>query len=464
MTAFRDLPIQRRLSLVIVAVCALVTVLASTTIGAFMVLSYRRAMVRNATVWADLLGTNAEAAVAFADEVAIANLLHALRHEATVTSARVYGPDGMRLAGYVADGQSDRLPQQAPLLGHRFTASDLIVARPIARGGKRLGTIAIEVDLAGLYALIWVSVAVVAAVSVASIVLAYLLSSWLQRPISQPIVELAVIAREVAQRRDYSVRAPPGGRDEIGTLTQVFNHMLDALGERAADLQRSNQELEQFAYIAAHDLQEPVRMIASYLQLLEKRLAPHFDARTRQYFDYASTGAMRMSEMIRSLLVYSRIGRDSDRREPVRLGTVLDQARDNLRLEIERVGATVLAGRLPAVIGDETQLMRLMQNLIANALKFRRDQAPRVEITGRRQGEQVEVRVADNGIGIDPEDGKRLFTLFARLHRVGAYPGTGLGLASCKKIVDRHGGRIWFEPNPGGGTVFVFTLPGAPDA
>ncbi len=463
MSRLDDLPIRRRLTLVILATCSVVLLIAIGLLAIFEIVDYRRSLVRDAFVWADLIGTNSQAALAFGDKEAVATLLKALRAEDSVDGARVYDAAGKPFADYVGTAGAFTPPQAPDADGHRFTRSGLAVFSPVTLDGKRIGTISIQVDLAGMYQRVWILIGVSIAVVLVSLLLGFVLTARLQRPISEPIVALAEAARAVAERRDYSVRIPVVGRSEIGVMSDAFNHMLVTIEERAAELQRSNLELEQFAYVAAHDLQEPVRMISSYLQLLERRVGTHFDDRSRQYFAYASNGADRMGEMIRSLLDYSRIGRDGDRREPVDTGKALAAALDNLHLEVQRSGATVSSRPLPRVVGDETQVVRLMQNLVSNALKFRGVAPPQVTVSGRRVGESVEIAIADNGIGINPQDGSKLFTLFQRLHRVGAYPGTGIGLASCKKIVERHGGRIWFEPNEAGGTVFLFTLPEAHD-
>ncbi|MBA3846080.1 MAG: HAMP domain-containing protein, partial [Planctomycetes bacterium] len=376
-----DLPIQRRLTLVILATCSVVLLIAIALLATFEILDYRRSLARDATLWADLLGTNAQAALAFGDKEAVTSLLTALRNEPSVDGARVFDATGAAFADY-AGTQALLAPPTLPGAdGHHFGDSHLAIFRPVVLDAKRIGTISIQVNLAGMYQRVWIFGSVSVVVLLVSLLLGLVLSTHLQRPISEPIVALADAARAVAQRRDYTLRVPAVGRNEIGVLTDAFNHMLVTIEERAAELQRSNQELEQFAYIAAHDLQEPVRMISSYLQLLERRVGTHFDERAKQYFAYASNGADRMGEMIRSLLDYSRIGRDGDRREPVDTDKALSDALDNLQLEVKRSGATVSRRPLPRVVGDETQIIRLLQNLVSNALKFKATAPPQVRIS-----------------------------------------------------------------------------------
>jgi PAS domain S-box-containing protein len=231
--------------------------------------------------------------------------------------------------------------------------------------------------------------------------------------------------------------------------------------ERTADeLRRSNEELEQFAYIASHDLQEPLRMVASYTQLLERRYTAQLDDAAREFIGYAVDGAKRMQQFITGLLRYSRVGTEARTLEPVNLREVFEAATANLRMVMEETGANVVAGQLPMAQGDLRQLTQLFQNLIGNALKFHKPgNSPRVDIWADPDGDFWRVSVKDNGIGLDPKFSERVFVIFQRLHTRDEYEGTGLGLAICKKIVERHGGRIWVESKEGEGATFSFTLP-----
>ncbi len=229
--------------------------------------------------------------------------------------------------------------------------------------------------------------------------------------------------------------------------------------ERTAELARSNAELEQFAYIASHDLQEPLRMISSYVQLLERRYKGKLDRDADEFIVFASEGALRMQRMINDLLAYSRVGTRGKSFVEVDLEVVLAQALENLHLVIKEKKVVVTHDPLPAAYGDGGQLTQVFQNLMDNAVKFRREEAPRVHISAELKGKEIICGVSDNGIGIAPEFVNRLFVLFQRLHTRKEYPGTGLGLAICKRIVERHGGKIWVESKPGEGSVFYFTIP-----
>jgi PAS domain S-box-containing protein len=233
----------------------------------------------------------------------------------------------------------------------------------------------------------------------------------------------------------------------------------DALSHKAEELAQSNEELQHFAYVASHDLQEPLRMVSSYTQLLERRYATAFDGDAKEFMAFIVDGATRMKQLIEDLLAYSRVGTGGREMQSADCGAALQRALLNLRAAIEASGATITHGPLPTVTGDGSQLAQLFQNLIGNAIKFRSTDAPCIDVGAQEQDNAWVVSVKDNGIGIDPQYFERIFIMFQRLHAKGDYSGTGIGLAICKKIIDRHGGRIWAESLLGHGCTFCFTLP-----
>ncbi len=230
--------------------------------------------------------------------------------------------------------------------------------------------------------------------------------------------------------------------------------------KRTRELERSNTDLEQFAYVAAHDLQEPLRKVVSFCQLLQRRYQGRLDERGDQYIAFAIDGAKRMQVLINDLLAFSQIGHDAEDPQVVDTKEVLAAALANLESAIAYTKATITHGTLPKVRGEPTLLAAVFQNLISNAIKFRASGLPEVHIEAIRDGDNWQFSIADNGIGIDPEHAERIFVLFQRLHTRSAYPGTGIGLAICRKIIDYHNGRIWLDtttsPNQ---TRFSFTLP-----
>jgi PAS domain S-box-containing protein len=233
----------------------------------------------------------------------------------------------------------------------------------------------------------------------------------------------------------------------------------EGLKRALADLARSNKELEQFAYVASHDLQEPLRMVASYTQLLAERYESRLDDKAKKYIDYAVDGAVRLQKLISDLLTYSRVGTRGKPPEPTDTYSALEEAIKNLSATIEESRAVITIDDLPTVHADASQLVQVFQNLLSNAIKFCGKDIPRVHVSAQEQGREWVFFVRDNGIGIDPQYADRVFLIFQRLHTREEYPGTGIGLAMCKRIVERHGGKIWFESEPGKGSTFFFTIP-----
>ncbi|OGT17427.1 MAG: hypothetical protein A3J49_20225 [Gallionellales bacterium RIFCSPHIGHO2_02_FULL_57_16] len=245
---------------------------------------------------------------------------------------------------------------------------------------------------------------------------------------------------------------------EFSDITE-FRYAQDKLAQRTKELSRSNQELEQFAYVASHDLQEPLRMVASYTQLIAQRYRGKLDKDADEFIGYAVDGATRMQAIINDLLMLSRVNTSNTAFAKTDTKIALDKALANLRLVIEEHGANIICGTLPVLNADGSQLTQLFQNLISNALKFRGSNSPCVQVGAEFQDGEWVFHVRDNGIGIAPEYFERIFLLFQRLHNRTEYPGTGIGLTICKKIIDHHGGRIWVESEQGKGTTFYFTIP-----
>ncbi len=313
--------------------------------------------------------------------------------------------------------------------------------------------------------LIFAAVLVLGSLAVAGVVL--------RRAITEPLRRLGDDARRVAGGEFHAPLPIPEGPREVRALTEEIEAMrerivhelaeVDAAREsverQALELSRSNADLEQFAYVASHDLQEPLRKIASFCQALQTRYRGRLDERADQYIDFAVDGAKRMQTLINDLLAFSRVGRDGPPPRPVALSAVLANVRDALAAPIEETGARIEADDLPLVLGDESLLRSLFQNLIVNSLRFHGSEPPLLRISAQRLDGDWEIVISDNGIGIEPEYAERVFLIFQRLHGRDAYEGSGIGLALCRKIVEYHGGRIWLDTDYAEGARFCLTLP-----
>ncbi|NEA42529.1 sensor histidine kinase [Streptomyces sp. SID11385] len=311
------------------------------------------------------------------------------------------------------------------------------------------------------------------AIGVILVLLALAVFEGLRRGVTDPLDRLSADTGRVT-RGDFAHRirvSGPADLRRLGADVESMRHRLAAelatseerrllLDEQTADLKRSNEELEQFAYIASHDLQEPLRKVSSFTQLLQRRYAGELDARADQYIAFAVDGANRMQVLINDLLAFSRIGRLTDKHERVDLDALVGRTLDTLGMAIEEAGARITRDALPAVTGDPTQLGMLWQNLLSNAVKFRSpERPPEIRVGVAPEGDAWRFTVTDNGIGIEPEYAERVFVIFQRLHTKDTYPGSGIGLAICKKVVEYHGGTISLTPAEGPGTAITFTLP-----
>jgi signal transduction histidine kinase len=294
----------------------------------------------------------------------------------------------------------------------------------------------------------WLSAGVKIVTAVASVVTAIALP-----PLVPKILRLSAEARLSEERRLQLEQA----HEELERRVAERTHDLEQTLE---DLRRSNADLEQFAYVASHDLREPLRNVANYTELLAQRYRDQLDEKANKYIHYATDGARRMQQLVDDLLAYSRVGSQGGHLRPVDASKVLHAAVESLGEAIRESGATIdVSGTLPVVLADDSQLFQLFQNLVANAIKFRSDSSPKISVHAAFRNGRWVFALQDNGIGIDMRYADRIFQMFQRLHDKTRYEGSGIGLAIAKRIVERHGGQIWFESSRGTGTTFFFTMP-----
>jgi PAS domain S-box-containing protein len=574
---------------------SVVVVLTCAAFFTYELTTYKDKAFQALSTLGDVIATNSTASLAFDNESDATEVLSALKARPAIIRAAVYDADGKLFARYPARMSADSFPKAPERDGFRDERSYLTGYMPVVQGDNtRLGTLLLVSNKSSMYERLTRYTVLAAIVMLVSLLAAYVMSAALQGQISRPVLAMAETAKAVSQRGDYSVRATKQGDDELGLLTDAFNHMLGQIEEQnrairesherlnlalkasgvgtwvwdianggmgwdefiyplfgmeagtftgrydaflahvnrddrervctdmqaaaaaneayestfrvrwadgmlrdlsarakvfpgpdghslrmtgvfwditerkraeerlkglLVELERSNKELELFAYVASHDLQEPLRMVSSYTQLLERRYSDKLDDDAREFIGYAVDGASRMQRLINDLLDFSRVSTRGRPLASTDVSEILGTVRANLSVAIEEAGAIVTNEDLPEIVADAGQMSQLLQNLVGNAIKFRNGERPHVHVRATESDDQWEFSVHDDGIGIEPEYFERIFVIFQRLHTKGDYPGTGIGLALCKRIVERHGGRIWVESKPHEGSTFFFTLP-----
>jgi signal transduction histidine kinase len=495
--SFRLNSIKHKLMLMILLASSTALLIACGAFTVIEISTFRSAMARDLGVLADVLANNSTAALSFENSDDAREILKSLGNETQIASACLYGNDGRLFVGYNRNGVGSVFPLHPGSDGSSFSGDHCVIFRPVVLNNERIGTIYLQADLAQLYVRLKALAITGFVVLLVSMIAAFFISIFLQRLISEPILSLAAVSRLISENRNYSLRAIKRSEDELGLFTDAFNQMLETIEERntallqanetlkeqvmarvqaeeqlkalnedlerrvqerTQELKRSNEELEQFAYVASHDLQEPLRMVASYMQLIERRYKDKLDADADKFIGFAVDGAKRMQALIQDLLAYSRVGTRHNPFQTIDCTSIVNGVVADLKLTIDEIGAKVRYNTLPTVNGDSIQLAQVFQNLISNALKFKGNASPEIYISARRDGDFWVFSIKDNGIGIDPQYFNRIFVIFQRLHTRQEYAGTGIGLAVCKKIIERHGGRIWVESEPGKGTTFHFSI------
>jgi signal transduction histidine kinase len=487
------LSIRAKLVAMVMAATVAALALAGAALALFETRSHRQTLAREMGIVADVVGQNLAATLILEKADSAERALLALAAEPDVVSACLYDSGNRLFARYLRGGEASGCPRHPRPGEAGFSGSVLILYHPIPVSGQAAATLRVVASLREVQRRLRLFAVVLLLVLSGAALAALLLSSALQRLVSRPILELARTAQQISgERGDYSLRAraPAGPGDEVGVAVQAFNEMLDRIAaavserrrveeellalnatleqrvaertaaaeQKAAELRRSNEELERFASVASHDLQEPLRAVASYTQLIGRQLGGRLDADSELYLGHVLTGVGRMKALIGDLLDYARVGAGTLARTTVDTSAALDAALADLAGAIAESAAQVTRGPLPRVSGDPRQLTQLFSNLVSNAIRFRSEAPPRIDVRAERHGDGWRLAVADNGIGIEPRHHERVFVIFQRLHGADR-PGTGIGLAICRKIVELHGGRLWVESQLGQGATFFFTLP-----
>ncbi len=483
---FRDLPLKQKLTVIIITTTAAALLFSGLGIVTVDSLLFRKNLETELATLTRIIADNSTAALAFDDQNAARETLNALRARPHIAVACLYRADASILVSYVRADTLETCPPAPSQEGVQSTVRSMMVSGPIELKGRRIGTLVIVTDLGQIAGRIRIySLTVVFVLLLASLV-AYSLSSRLRTMFATPILELARVAKSVSKTRDYGIRAQKLSNDEVGDLVAAFNEMLariqtrDAelresltaqeaalvrLGHLNKELQRSNEELarsneglERFAFVASHDLQEPLRMITVYSQLLVKQYGDA-GGESAAFVDQIVGGTHRMRELLEDVLAYAEVAAKPEiAAAPVDLNAVIESVKQNLKMSIEETGAEIVAASLPVLNANEGHLLSLFQNLISNGIKYRGEQPAKITVSVEETNGDYRFAVSDNGIGIEPEYHAKIFVAFKRLHGK-EIPGTGIGLAICQRVVERYGGRIWVESEPGSGSTFRFTFP-----
>jgi signal transduction histidine kinase len=483
--------VRGKLLFVVLVTAASALLISGASMVYYELQDFRQTGVNDLSALADVIGLAAAPALQFEDPEAAQDYLALLETKAGIRSAAIYAAHGAMFASFSVTGEQVAFPDLPEVDGHYVDGNELVLFKRIIVQDEIIGTIGLraEHDLANRLIDYLV---ILGTVMVLSLVVAALISGWLQRSLTQPITAVTSVARRVMEQRDFSLRAPKSTSDEIGLLVDAFNGMLDELGRRAERLEHSlseqrraeddlrtlnaelehrveartsqleaaNKDLESFSYSVSHDLRAPLRAITGFSNLLWQDHKDRLDPEAQRKLGIIRGQADRMGTLIDDLLAFSRLGRKAI--DP----TVLDMA-DLARKTFERLQGTLengeldfRVGRLPQATADRNLMEQVWSNLLSNAVKFssQRDD-PVVEVGAIVEETENVYYVRDNGAGFDPRYRNKLFGVFQRLHDEAEFPGTGVGLALVHRIVTRHGGRVWADGQPGDGATFHFSLP-----
>jgi len=473
----KNTPIRRKLMAVILLISGAVLLLTCAAFVAYEYFTFRKHMINQVSTLGEIIADNSTAALAFDSQDDANQILAALDAEPHIVAAGLYDEEGHLFAHY-----PDRLPLQSlPAASVRkeffFENGYLHGFLPVMQSNKKLGSLYLRSNMDAVYARFKLYGQIAALVVAVCILLAYFLSRVLQKGISDPILSLAETAQAVSSKQDYSLRAPKFGEDEIGFLTDDFNQMLERIQrqnqeivsfnqkleqkveERTMQLAEANKELESFSYSVSHDLRAPLRAVNGYAKILEEDFGTVLDDEGRRLLTVVQENAKRMGLLIDDLLSFSRLGRKDIMKSYVDMDGLVKSVKDDIEKSTPH-RARVIIHPLNPLVADRSLINQVMVNLLSNAIKYSSGaESPVVEIKSYKEDGEVVYEVKDNGAGFNNLYVDKLFGVFQRLHSNEEFEGTGVGLALVKRIITKHGGRVWANGEVNKGATFYFSLP-----
>lgn len=469
------LSIRRKLTIIMLAIAVVVSVLLTAVFLTSEYLTFRRTTADQLAAVGKLVAANSTAALAFNNRDDAESILGALKADRAIVAAVLYDRQGQPFAVYPTNLAANQYPSHPGEDIFRFGGGHVSGFQPVIET-RRVGTLFLDLDMSGtVRAWIWAASRRALGVTAVVLVIAYLVSRMLQREISDPILELAGIARRVSERRDYSERAAVRGRDEVGHLATSFNEMLDEIQDfnrtleervatRTVQLVAVNKELEAFSYSVSHDLRAPLRHIDGFAQLLQRRIGPTLGEVDLRYLNNITASAKGLGRLIDELLSFSRMSRTELNQIDVDFSALVREVSSDFAPELQGRRLEWEITDLPRLRCDAAMFRQVWRNLLGNAVKYTRQrELARVQIAHRIDPADGHVfSVADNGTGFEMQYAAKLFGVFQRLHDAAEFEGTGIGLANVRRIVQRHGGRTWAEGALNVGATFYFSLPVQP--
>jgi signal transduction histidine kinase len=478
MALFKDISIRKKLRRITFLISGVLLLVTCAAFFSYEFYSYRKMLRQELSTLGEIIATNSTAALAFDSREDATEILGALKAERHVVQACIYDRDGNLFAYYPANMAPGSFPAKAGPEGFQFISSHLEGFQPVSEGTKRLGTLYIKSDLKAMYERFSRYGIIMALILALSLLLAYLMSRILQKNISKPILALSKTALAISERGDYSVRARKLGHDELGSLTDAFNHMLEEIQdqhrtlnrfnqtleqkvqERTSELESLNRELESFSYSISHDLRAPLRAINGYMNIFAEDYSDKVDDEGRRLMQIVLKNSQKMGVLIDDLLSFSKLGRKELSKTNFSMkNTVTAIWEDQVRMENNR-DIELNMTELPDCYAEKSLIQQVWINLISNALKYsNKKEKTQIWIGAEKKENEVIYFVKDNGAGFDMKYYNKLFGVFQRLHSGEEFEGTGVGLAIVQRIVEKHEGKIWADAKVGEGATFYFSLP-----